>query len=64
MQSIVDVIATQRSHLANGQLELADAVYGPIFCFKGTDAPVAPFPACGTGTDVDSALGCAASARE
>jgi hypothetical protein len=45
----------------NGQLELADAVYGLYFCFAGTDAPVAPFPECGTGTETDAALGWEAS---
>ena len=46
----------------NGELELADAVYGLNFCFQGTDAPVAPFPECGTGTD--STLGCETSGCE
>ena len=48
----------------NGELELADAVYGLNFCFKGTDAPVTPFPGCGPGTEMDTALGCEASACE
>ena len=48
----------------NGELELADAVYGLNFCFKGSDAPVEPFPACGVGTDADQALGCEISACE
>ena len=45
----------------NGTLELADAVYGLNFCFAGTDAPVAPFPACGVGTEADMAMGCETS---
>ena len=48
----------------NGELELADAVYGLNFCFDGRAAPVAPFPACGPGTDADMGLGCAASICE
>ena len=46
----------------NGELELADVVYGLNFCFQGTDSPVAPFPGCGPGTD--AALSCEASACE
>ena len=45
----------------NGELELADAVYGLNFCFAGTNAPVAPFPACGPGTETNAALGCETS---
>ena len=48
----------------NGELELADAVYGLNFCFAGTDAPVAPFPECGSATTVDLALGCESSPCE
>ena len=45
----------------NDELELTDAVYGLNFCFKGTAAPVAPFPGCGPGTEADTALGCETS---
>ena len=45
----------------NGKLELADAIYGLNFCFKGTTPPVAPFPECGAGTELDGALGCETS---
>ena len=48
----------------DGELELADAVYGLNFCFKGTDAPLAPFPVCGPGTKADAALGCETSTCE
>ena len=46
----------------NGELDLVDAVYSLNFCFQGTDAPVAPFPSCGAGTETDAALGCETSA--
>jgi hypothetical protein len=40
----------------NGELELADAVSGLNFCFKGSAAPAMPFPSCGLGnTNADIA---------
>ena len=45
----------------NGELDLADAVYGLNFCFNGAGAPVAPFPECGPGVRTDTPLACETS---
>lgn len=45
---------------SNGRIQgsITDAVYMLRFSFLGGSPPAAPYPDCGTGTDVDALLGC------